>query len=84
MNENNNNKYEVIARYIKDVSFEIPTPETFDTLVGVDPTDEVPGSQHLASSSAEDQRVRGGWGGGSWRRGRRAGGETAPHERVET
>ena len=29
MNENNNNKYEVIARYIKDVSFEIPTPEAF-------------------------------------------------------
>ena len=23
MNENNNNKYEVIAKYIKDVSFEI-------------------------------------------------------------
>ena len=29
MNESNNNKYEVIARYIKDVSFEIPTPEAF-------------------------------------------------------
>ena len=29
MNENNNTKYEVIARYIKDVSFEIPTPEAF-------------------------------------------------------
>ena len=29
MNENNNNKYEVIAKYIKDVSFEIPTPEAF-------------------------------------------------------
>ena len=29
MNENNNTKYEVIARYIKDGSFEIPTPEAF-------------------------------------------------------
>ena len=31
MNETNNDqkKYEVVARYIKDISFEIPTPDSF-------------------------------------------------------
>ncbi len=29
MNEKNNSKYEIIAKYIKDISFEIPTPEAY-------------------------------------------------------
>ena len=29
MNEKNNSKYEIIAKYVKDISFEIPTPEAY-------------------------------------------------------